>query len=328
MNCIASTIKENLTKTHQKLEDYLAKNHLYLQNFSGESWIISNQIEAKIKAKIEAVGVKLKDWDIKINRGILTGFNEAFIINTKTKEELCLADPKSAEIIKPILRGRDISRYSAKWAGLWVIVAKHQSHQFLEKNYPAIFTYLQKFQSQLQKRGQCTNKGGKGQHHWLELDNNPTDEYLGQFEKEKIVYSEIVRQPQFHYDEKKYFPEATSFLITGKDIKFLVSILNSKPFTYFFNRFYAGGGLGDEGFRYKKKFLETCPITQIPASSQAPFIKIVDEILSITNQTNYNPDFPPLKQQELEAKIDEMVCDLYQLDDEEKKLILGEKSVL
>lgn len=321
INCLSSTIKENLTKTNQKLEDYLAKNHLYLKKFSGESWIISNQIEAKIKAKIEAVGVKLKDWDIKINRGVLTGFNEAFIIDTKTKEELCLADPKSAEIIKPILRGRDISRYSAKWAGLWVINSHngYKKSSFknspinVEKDYPAIFEYLKKFQNQLEKRA---DKG----EHWSNLRNCA---YLEEFEKEKIVYSEIVRQPQFHYDEKKYFPEATSFLITGKDIKFLVSILNSKPFTYFFNHFYAGGGLGDEGFRYKKKFLEVCPIPQIPVVSQAPFIAIVDEILAITNKLDYNPSFPTARQKELEAQIDEMVCDLYQLDEEERKLVLN-----
>jgi len=326
-NCMVSQIKENLEKTHQKLEDYLQKNHFFLNQFSQESWIIANNLEAKIKTKIEKIGVKLKDWDIKINYGIKTGFNEAFIIDTKTKEELYLEDPKSIEIIKPILRGRDIFRYSANWAGLWVINAHNGYKSYhseiikrinVEKDYPAIFTHLKKYQSQLEKR---SDKG----EHWSNLRNCA---YLEEFAKEKIVYAEIVRSPQFYYDKNSFYPEATSFLMTGRDVKFLVAILNSKPLTYFFNRFYAGGGLGDEGFRYKKKFLETCPIPQIPASSQAPFIAIVDDILSITNQANYNPNFPPLRQKELEKKIDEMVCDLYQLDDEEKKLILGEKSVL
>ena len=321
-NCLACTIKEKLASTQNALEKYIAKNSLYLNHFSNNAWIILQPLEQQIKTKIETLGVPLKNWDVKINYGIKTGFNEAFIIDTKTKEELCLADPKSAEIIKPILRGRDIGRYSTNWAGLWVIVAKYQSHKYLENSYPTVCAHLKKFEKDLKQRGQCTNRDGKGQHHWLELDNNPTDDYLMQFEKEKIVYSEIVRQPQFHYDEKKYFPEATSFLITGKDIKFLVSILNSKPFTYFFDRFYAGGGLGDEGFRYKKKFLEICPIPQIPVASQAPFIAIVDEILSITSQPDYNPSYPKARQKELERQIDEMVCDLYQLTEQEKNFIL------
>lgn len=78
-------------------------------NFSKrESWVVLSEIEQRIKAKIEAVGVPLKDWDINIYRGILTGYNEAFIIDGKKKDELIAEDPKSAEIIRPILRGRDI----------------------------------------------------------------------------------------------------------------------------------------------------------------------------------------------------------------------------
>ena len=324
VNCFASTIKENLTKTNQKLEDYLAKNHLYLQNFSGESWIISNQIEAKIKAKIEKIGVKLKDWDVKINYGIKTGFNEAFIIDTKTKEELCFADPKSAEIIKPILRGRDISRYSAKWAGLWIIIAKYLSHQFLEKDYPAIFAHLQKFQNQLQKRGQCTNKGGYGQHHWLELDNNPTDEYLGQFEKEKIVWQRITQEPSFYLSPSGQFVlDSMAFLssFSSELGKFILSILNSKLVKYWVSK--NVHQYGTTGYRLSNQYVEQIPIPQIPTASQAPFITIVDEILAITNKPDYNPDFPPARQKELEAKIDEMVCDLYQLDEEERKVVLG-----
>ena len=86
--------------------------------------------------------------------------------------------------------------------------------------------------------------------------------------------------------------------------------------------FYAGGGLGGEGFRYKKKFLELVPIPQIPVASQAAFIAIVNEILSITSQPDYNPSYPKARQKELERQIDEMVCDLYQLTEQEKNFIL------
>ena len=383
-NCLACTIQEKLAPTQNALEKYIAKNSLYLNHFSNNAWIILQPLEQQIKTKIETLGVPLKNWDVKINLGILTGFNEAFIIDTKTKEELCLADPKSAEIIKPILRGRDIGRYSTKWAGLWVInthngykrtrsyhppleVGSKLQSKFgagynnlntnskpnfaentiypspksqiigsstlpqgegdldregdgteyipridVEKNYPAIFTFLQKFQNQLEKR---TDKGD----HWTNLRNCA---YYEEFEKEKIVYSEIVREPQFYLDNKGFFPEATSFLMIGKDVKFIVAILNSKIFTYFFNRFYAGGGLGGEGFRYKKKFLELVPIPQIPVVSQALFITIVNEILSITSQPDYNPSYPKTRQKELERQIDEMVCDLYQLTEQEKNFIL------
>ena len=83
--------------------------------------MILNPIEQSIKRKIEAIGTPLKDWDIKINRGILTGCNDAFIIDEAKKEELIKEDPKSAEIIRPILRGRDIKRYGYDFAGLYLI---------------------------------------------------------------------------------------------------------------------------------------------------------------------------------------------------------------
>ena len=94
---------------------------------SNQSWVVLSPIEQRIRAKIEAAGTPLKDWDIKIYRGILTGFNEAFVINGEKKDELIAADPKSAEIIRPILRGRDIKRYIYDFADRWLICATRES---------------------------------------------------------------------------------------------------------------------------------------------------------------------------------------------------------
>ncbi|MFQ3574493.1 MAG: TaqI-like C-terminal specificity domain-containing protein, partial [Thermodesulfovibrionales bacterium] len=104
------------------------------------------------------------------------------------------------------------------------------------------------------------------------------------------MWQEIVRKPSFAYDINKVYCEATSFLMTGKYLKYLIAILNSKPVTFFFKQFYAGGGLGEEGYRYKKAFLEQLPITKIPGSAQTPFIALVDQILAIKqNHTPLNP---------------------------------------
>ena len=319
-NCLACTIQEKLTPTQNSLTNYVVKNAVVLNKFSSQAWVIANPLEQQIKTKIETLGVPLKNWDVKINYGIKTGFNEAFIIDTKTKEELCLADPKSAEIIKPILRGRDIGRYSTNWAGLWVIVAKYQSHKYLENSYPTVFAHLKKFEKELKQRGQCTNRDGKGQHHWLELDNNPTDDYLMQFEKEKIVWGNISYKSQFCYDDFS-FVNAPANLITSNTIsvKYLIAIMNSAIFSWEFENL--GITLG-KAFEWKKQYVENIHIPQIPAASQAPFIAIVNEILSITSQPDYNPSYPKARQKELERQIDEMVCDLYQLTEQEKNFIL------
>jgi hypothetical protein len=107
----------------------------------------------------------------------------------------------------------------------------------VKKNYPAIFAFLQKFQNQLEKR---TDKGD----HWTNLRNCA---YLEEFEKEKIVYFEIVKQPQFYYDRHNFYLEATSFVMTGNNLKYLIAVLNSQPCAWIFKTFYAGGGLGSDG---------------------------------------------------------------------------------
>jgi len=119
--------------------------------------VISTSIERRIKEKIENIGTPLRDWEINIYRGILTGYNEAFIIDGTKKNELIAADPKSAEIIRPILRGRDIKRYGSEFADLWII----NIHNGLRdkgikalniEDYPAIKSHLDKYFDQLQKR--------------------------------------------------------------------------------------------------------------------------------------------------------------------------------
>lgn len=126
-----------------------------------ESWTILSSIEQSIKRKIEAIGTPLKDWDINIYRGILTGCNEAFIISGEKKDELIAADPKSAEIIRPILRGRDIKRYGYDFADLWLI-ATFPSRKYNIDDYPAVKKYLLFFgKNRLEQTGKSILVDGK-----------------------------------------------------------------------------------------------------------------------------------------------------------------------
>jgi type II restriction/modification system DNA methylase subunit YeeA len=122
-----------------------------------DSWVVLSPIEQRIKAKVEAVGIPLRDWDINIYRGILTGCNEAFIIDGKKKNELITADPKSEEIIRPILRGRDIKKYGYEFADLWLINThngiKEKGIKPIDINdYPAVKEHLNKYYPELEKR--------------------------------------------------------------------------------------------------------------------------------------------------------------------------------
>ncbi|MUU48571.1 class I SAM-dependent DNA methyltransferase [Helicobacter pylori] len=309
---------------------------------STESFIFANTTLLDLRDKIESIGTPLKDWGIQIYRGILTGANEAFIIPTEKrdailkncddaqKDEKGMSErERTIELIKPILRGKDIKRYSYEWAHLWVIIAKFGSHEFLEVEYPTIYNHLLQYKDQLEQRGQCrysrgpqnSNKPYPGQHHWLELDNNPKDSYLQDFEKEKIVYSEIVQEPRFYLDNGEcklghFYAEATSFILTGEHLHYLLGMLHSKLITFAFKTFYAGGGLGESGYRYKKAFIERLPIPKITEKNQ----ELADKITDCAEQILKAKD-PKANTQGLEKEIDALVYQLYHLTDEEIKII-------
>jgi hypothetical protein len=187
---------------------------------------------------------------------------------------------------------------------------------------------LSQYEQALKNRGQCrygrtgkqSNADYPGQHHWLELDNNPRDKYLAEFEKEKVVYSEIVREPQFHYDTEKFFVEATAFLMTGSQTKYLCALLNSKPVAFFFKRYYAGGGLGEEGYRYKKAFLENLPIPTLTPQNQSLVSQIEAFVDAILARKRGNPHADT---RDLERAIDDIVYRLYDLSPDEIRLVEG-----
>ena len=255
-------------------------NSILQSSLDKTTFTFLNNTEISIKSKLEKKGTPLKNWDIQIYRGVLTGLNEAFIIDTKTRDELLNScqnldeKEKTSNLIKPILRGRDIKRYSYEWANLWLINTHngYDEFSFIDINeYPTLKNYLDKFEPKLSKRAD------KGKTPY----NLRNCAYLGEFEKDKIIYSEIVRQPQFYLDKsKQFFAEASSFVLTGENLYYLLCLLHSKFITYCFKNFYAGGGLG-VGYRYKKAYLENLPIPQIPADKMSEFENLANEPLNL-----------------------------------------------
>ena len=268
-------------KVSQNLQDFrdFARNHLDKNCFN----IATNNLALSIKLKIETIGNPLKDWDVKINRGILTGFNDAFIIDSKTKEELCLADPKSAEIIKPILRGRDIGRYSTNWAGLWVIFTRRGID--IEK-YPAIKKHLMKFYEDIKPRNNQETRGRKpGQYKWFEIQDNIA--YYEEFEKEKVIYGQF-RQGEFTFEDKEIYLSSNEYMIVSKNgninLKYITTILNSR-----INQFYSSltmNSLGNATTIAQKGIFEQLPVPQISLADQQPFIEKAQTMLDLTKQLN------------------------------------------
>ncbi|MFP6271159.1 class I SAM-dependent DNA methyltransferase [Helicobacter pylori] len=292
---------------------------------STESFIFANATLLDLRDKMESIGTPLKDWDIQINYGIKTGANEAFIIPTEKRDAILNACKTQEErerterLIKPILRGKDIKRYSYEWAHLWVI-ATFPSLKLDIDDYPSLKTYLSQFRPRIDQSGEkgCRKKTS---NQWFETQD--TIAYHEDFEKEKIVYGEIVQEPRFYLDNGEcglggFYAEATSFILTGEHLRYLLGMLHSKLITFAFKTFYAGGGLGESGYRYKKAFIERLPIPKITKSNKPTADKIIDGAEQILQAKEKDPK---ANTQKLEKEIDALVYQLYNLTDEEIKII-------
>ncbi|HED0591035.1 TPA: Eco57I restriction-modification methylase domain-containing protein [Campylobacter jejuni] len=292
-------------------------------SLSKESFTFSDENTSALKAKIERIGTPLKEWyGLNIYRGILTGYNEAFIITTEKRNEI-LANCKdeaekerTAKLIRKMLRGRDIKRYSYEWAGLWVI-GTFPSLKIDIEQYPALKQYLSQFLPRIEQNGEkgCRKKTS---NKWFETQDNIA--YYEEFEKEKIVYPETTQGAYFVYDNKGIFLEKTAFFIVCENLKYLLGLLSSNLITYYYKNFSQGCKLGTKGYQYNKHALENLPIPKINSKNQNivdELINLVDEILKAKEQDkNANT-------QELENKINSLVYKLYNLTEEEIKIIEG-----
>jgi len=256
---VTNKIDKNRVKN---LSDFVQQQHT-ICNFSNEqSWVILSPIEQSIKQKIESVGTPLKDWDIKIYRGMLTGYNDAFIISTEKRDEIlanCQTEEeriRTAELIRPILRGRDIKRYGYDWANLWLINThngiKGVKPRIDVNDYPAVKAHLDQYWDKISKRAD------KGDTPY----NLRNCAYLEDFFKPKIVYQELTQGCAFAMDDKAdYFVSNTAYLITGKYLDYLLKILNSNVIQYAYRHFY-GTLLGDNGIRWLAQHIINLPIPQ------------------------------------------------------------------
>lgn len=330
------------------IEEYLKNNGLLMSELDINGWSIENQEGVSLKNKIEINSTLLKDWGVVINYGIKTGLNEAFTIDTETKNYLLSKDINCSEIIKPMLRGRDLTKYSYEYGELWIInthngesltvndiekdivvddndisvkingdwisvkrVEYSRAKQIrinrviAEIDFPAVFQHLSKYQPQLEKR---LDKG----EHWSNLRNCA---YLEEFDKPKIIWGELSDKAKFTLDEDGYFLNNTVFFMTGKDLKYILAILNSKLAKWYFEKISTSSGMGTN--RWLKYKVEQLPIKPLSETSQAPFIEKVNQILALKKQDSQADT------SELEAQIDQLVYQLYELTEEEIQIIEG-----
>ena len=286
---------------YNKQSVFVQQNNTVISLAGSDNWNILTPLELSIKSKIESVGVPLKNWNVNIYRGILTGFNEAFIISGEKKDELIASDPKSAELIRPILRGKDIKRYGYIENNLWIINVhngiKNRSIPPIDINaYPAIKKHLDSYYSKLAKRA---DKG-------VTPYNLRNCAYMDDFSKPKIIFQEMVQSPAFCLDTDHHFICLdTGRIIVGDKLEYLLGLLNSKLFFFAIKHFYGGGGLGGNGVRMKHTFFQQFSAYVPNADEEQFFKKICKDTISA----------------EISAEIDAFFYSKYSLSNEEISFI-------
>jgi len=315
----AVSLKEDFS--HERpLQEYFAAHSIVVAELPESGWIIGNVLEVILKAKIENGSKTIKEFDYPINYGIKTGFNDAFFISTAIKEKLIKEDPQCQDIIKPALRGKDISKYNYTWKDIWVILIKQGctnekrrkegAEEYFSKAFPSVYKFLKTTGENIKGKGKGLFARDDQGDYWWEL--RPCV-YYEEFAKEKIVWGELSDQQKFAYDSAGLYANNTIFFITGKNLKYLLSVLNSELAKWYFNEISTSSGMGTN--RWLKYKIEQLPIKDISEQQQLPFINLVDKILAAKKQDS------AADTSGLEKEIDELVYQLYGLTEKEKQIV-------
>ena len=243
----------------------------------------------------------------EIYRGITTGLNDAFIIDNQTKDALVAEEPKSTEIIKPVLRGRDIDRYRAKWAGMWLIDT-HNGYDEVPAididDYPAIKTFLDGHYEKL------ANRYDKGRTPY----NLRNCTYHPEFIREKLFWIDLTEQGRFAYDDGEMFCVNSAYMLTGKFLKYLCAVLNSALVTWFMQNSALNSGMGTT--RWVRFTVDRIPVPIVDIVDQRPFIRLIDAI--------HDALIAGADTKVLESELDSLVYGLYGLTAGEIRATTGD----
>ena len=296
---LACTVRESCPSN---LSVYIEQNSL-LSSFAGkDSWTIMSAIEQNIRKKIQASGIALSNWNLAINYGIKTGCNEAFLISTSKKDELIAADPKSAELIRPILRGKDVKRYSYAFADLWLItthngIKSKNIPPIHVEDYPAIHKHLDDYYPQLIKRAD------KGDTPY----NLRNCVYMNEFFKQKIVYREISDNMNACMVESGIMLNNKCYIITGEHLIYILSFLNSTLFKKIILP--EVNTVGGKGEAFLSRISLVRPSKEVEEKIHELYHKRIE-----TTST--------LDVEKIDRCVDETFCSLYGLSEEERQYIL------
>jgi hypothetical protein len=311
--------KDDYQQGHS-IEKYIAKNTVAVPLKNSSSWTIVPREIYRVIAKIRHNGVSLKMWDIAINYGIKTGANDVFIINANTRDEITQKDPRSSEVIQPVLRGIDLLRFTYKWSNKYIIFTRRGCDI---NSYPDVFEYLERYRQRLRpkpKKWQPDSKkkwqGRKsGSYKWYEIQDNIA--YYSEFEKEKVAWMNMNRKWKFSFVPRGYYIEASlNFIASNEHAKFLTGVLSSRLHEWYFR--HTGRMFDSGGYMCKVDSISAFPVPKITKNNnkiKQSIESAVDEVINIKGE-NSDADTT-----QMEKKVDQLIYQLYNLTNEEIRLV-------
>lgn len=299
-------------------------------SLSLSGWTLADKSILDLKAKIEAQGKPLNSSCVDIFYGIKTGYNEAFIIDTPTKERLCHEDPRSSDVLKPILRGRDIYKYHYNWADLWLTFipwhfplhednliqgASEKAEIAFMTGYPAVYNHLMKYREALSKR----NKAETGiNYEWYALQRCAAT-YYDEFESGKLVWAETDMELNVAYVPAGIYLNKTCFMICGENIKSLLPILNSKLISFYIRLI--SPNLGISGMSLSKDKVGLIPIPD-NYSQDKTLVRLSDELHSLLmHMDSSRVNLSDSKLKTIISMLDQQIYKLYGLTNDEISIV-------
>ena len=288
------------------MSDFLKQSGCRCAFAGSGAWVVLSEIEQSIKRKIEAVGKPLRDWDVSINYGIKTGFNDAFIVTTQKRDEIlasCRTEEereKTAEVLRPILRGRDIKRYGYDWANLWLINThngvKGKILRIDINDYPAIKAHLDQYWDKIKDRAD------QGDTPY----NLRNCAYLDFLSLHKIVWKRVGSILRFSYDENQFLTLDSTCFAVGKNIEYICCVLNS-PMGHYLLKDAPQTGTGD--LLISVQAIEPLMLPLISEEDDSLFVSWLNQLIHSQDGTS------------LEQTILDKIFDLYGLNPTEREFV-------
>lgn len=314
-------VRNDLSRNNQLIE-YISKNDslVYRDSLNEDLWNFGDSKINALMKMIESAGKKLESWPVEFNRGITTGYNKAFYLTGEEKESLIQREPNAIDVIKPILRGKDIVRYKNEFKDIWLLYipwhfplhndnisgASSKAELEFKKRFPEIYNHLLNHKEKLSDRNQ--EETGK-RYEWYAMQRY-ANTFINNFKEPKLIWAELSTVPCFSIENEGFLTNDTIFILIGDNLRYLGAILNSKLSQWYFTLINPNIGGSN---RWKKTFIGKFPIPEIPKSEMKPFEILVDYITLIKKYSKRISPYTPNEHMaaNFEELVDACVYELY-----------------